>query len=62
MCTVLVIKRTGTLRYAFHAKAKGADLTGIKNPVQVTLTIGDDSGTASVKADIDRNVARRDDG
>jgi hypothetical protein len=56
-----LIKRTGTLRYAFQAKAKGADLTGTKNPVQVTLTIGDDSGTASVKADIDRDVARRDD-
>jgi YVTN family beta-propeller protein len=48
-----LIKRTGTLRYAFLAKAKGADLTGTKNPVQVMLTIGDDRGTASVKADID---------
>jgi YVTN family beta-propeller protein len=48
-----LIKRTGTLRYAFDAEAKGADLAGTKNPVQVSLTIGGDSGTASVKADID---------
>jgi hypothetical protein len=48
-----LINRTGTLRYAFDAEAKGANLTGTKNPVQVSLTIGDDSGTTSVKADID---------
>ncbi len=48
-----LIKRTGTLRYAFHAQGDDANLTGTTNPVQVMLTIGDDSGTASVKADID---------
>ena len=47
-----VIKPTDTLRYAFQAKAKGADLTGTKNPVQVTLTIGGDTGTTSVTAHI----------
>jgi hypothetical protein len=47
-----LIKRTGTLRYAFHAEGKGANLTGTKNPVTVMLTIGDDSGTTSVKAEI----------
>lgn len=47
-----LIKRTGTLRYVFLAKAHNADLTGTKNPVQVTLTIGDDSGTTSVQARI----------
>jgi len=47
-----LIKRTGTLRYAFHAEGKGVNLTGTKNPVQVMLTIGNDSGTASVKARI----------
>jgi YVTN family beta-propeller protein len=47
-----LIKRTGTLRYAFFAKATGAELTGTKNPVQVTLTIGDDSGATSVTARI----------
>jgi YVTN family beta-propeller protein len=45
-----LIKRTGTLRYAFNAKAKGANLTGTTNPVQVSLIIGDESGTTSVNA------------
>ena len=48
----VLIKRTGTLRYAFDAKARHANLTGITNPVPVTLTIGDDCGTASVTARI----------
>ena len=48
-----LIKRTGTLRYAFDAEARGANLAGTKNPVQVMLTIGGDSGTTSVTADID---------
>ncbi len=48
-----LIKQTGSLRYAFDAEAKGANLTGIKNPVPVSLTIGGDSGTSSVKADVD---------
>jgi hypothetical protein len=47
-----LIKRTGTLRYAFDAKARHANLTGTKNPVPVMLTIGDDSGATSVKARI----------
>jgi hypothetical protein len=47
-----LIKPTGTLRYAFHAAATGASLTGTKNPVQVTLTIGDDRGLTSVAARI----------
>ncbi len=41
---------TGTKRYAFGAAAQNANLTGTVNPVPVTLTIGDDSGTASVTA------------
>ena len=45
-----LIRPTGTLRYAFHAEAHGADLTGTKNPVPIILTIDDDSGTTSVKA------------
>jgi len=48
-----VIKRTGTLRYAFDTEARDANLAGTKNPVQVSLTIGGDSGMTSVKADID---------
>jgi YVTN family beta-propeller protein len=47
-----LIKRTGTLRYAFDAEAKGADLTGTTNPVPVSLTIGANSGTTSVTVDI----------
>jgi hypothetical protein len=46
------IKPTGTLRYAFNAEGDGASLTGTTNPVPVTLTIGDDSGTTSVTAKI----------
>jgi YVTN family beta-propeller protein len=45
-----LIKRTGTLRYAFEAEAWDANLAGTTNPVLVMLTIGDDCGTASVKA------------
>jgi hypothetical protein len=37
-------------RYAFAAAAERASLTGTTNLVQVTLTIGDDSGTTSVRA------------
>jgi hypothetical protein len=48
-----LIKRTGTLRYAFDAEAKGANLNGTKNPVTVRLGIGVDAATTSVKADID---------
>jgi hypothetical protein len=44
------IAPTGTLRYAFDAFAFGPNLTGIANPVPVSLTIGTDSGSASVNA------------
>jgi hypothetical protein len=56
-----LIKRTGTLRYAFEAEARHANLAGTTNPVPVTLTIGDDSGTTTVKAEFDDRSARRDD-
>jgi hypothetical protein len=45
-----VIKSTGTLRYAFQAKAVGASVTGTVNSVYVTLAIGGDSGATSVTA------------
>jgi hypothetical protein len=45
-----VIRPTGTLRYAFDAEARNATLTGNVNSVQVTLIIGDDSGTTSTTA------------
>ena len=48
------IKSTGTLRYAFDAEAKGANLSGTTNPVQVSLSIGDDAGLTKVKAYFDR--------
>jgi uncharacterized repeat protein (TIGR03803 family) len=38
--------------FSFAAAAQGANLTGIKNPVPVALTIGLDNGTASVNAQI----------
>jgi hypothetical protein len=50
----VLIKPTGTLRYAFQAKATGASLNGTENAVYVTLTIGDGSysngGATSVTA------------
>jgi hypothetical protein len=49
-----LIKPTGTLRYEVHAKGQGASLTGTTNPVPVSLTIGDDTGTTSVTAHIAR--------
>jgi len=49
------IERTGSLRYTFRAEANGANLSGITNPVQVSLGIGDDAGLTSVKADFDRD-------
>jgi hypothetical protein len=47
-----LIKPTGTLRYAFQAKATGANLTGTTNTVYATLIIGGDSGATSVTATI----------
>jgi YVTN family beta-propeller protein len=49
------IEQTGSLRYRFSAEAKGANLSGITNPVQVSLGIGDDAGVTSVKAHFDRD-------
>jgi hypothetical protein len=46
----VLIEHTGTLRYALQAKAVLASFTRTVNPVPVTLTIGNDTGTTSVKA------------
>jgi hypothetical protein len=43
---------TGSNRFVFKAAAQNANLTGTVNPVPVTLTIGSNSGTASVTATI----------
>lgn len=48
------IEPTGTLRYAFNAKARGMNLNGTTNPVQVSLGVGNDAGLTKVKADIDK--------
>ena len=44
--------RLVTMRFGFNAIATGASLTGTKNPVYVTLTIGGNSGATSVTAAI----------
>ena len=49
------IEPTGSLRYAFHAEVKGANLSGTTNPVQVSLGVGDDAGLTTVKAHFDRD-------
>ena len=46
------IVTTGAKRYAFAAAAQNANLTGTTKPVTVTVTIGDDSGTVSINAQI----------
>src|SRR5260370_39266491 len=38
--------------YTLQAEGSGANLTGISNPVTVTLTIGDDSGSTQITAEI----------
>jgi YVTN family beta-propeller protein len=57
----VLIRPTGAKRYALEAEARHADLTGTKNPVPVTLTIGGDSNSVLVKAHIDQKLAGRDD-
>jgi YVTN family beta-propeller protein len=49
------IELMGGFRYAFHAKAKGGNLSGTTNPVQVSLGIGDDAGLTSLEAHFDRD-------
>jgi hypothetical protein len=47
-------KLKDTKDYLFTAVGKGHILSGVVNPVAVGLTIGDDEGSTTVKADIDR--------
>ena len=49
------IELMGGFRYAFHVEAKGANLSGTTNPVQVSLGIGGDLGLTSVKAHFERD-------
>jgi hypothetical protein len=46
------IAPAGGNRFTFQAEGTDANLTGIANPVTVPLTIGDDSGTTTVTAEI----------
>lgn len=48
----VVIWLTGTKQYLFLVKAYGASLTGIANPVPVTLTIGSNIGSTQVTGTI----------
>jgi hypothetical protein len=42
----------GDNSFSFKAEGQGTDLTGIVNPVEVTLIIGDDTGAVSVTAEL----------
>jgi hypothetical protein len=55
------IEQTGTLRYAVQAGAKGAHLSGIANPVQVSLGIGGDADLTSLTAYLGGNRPAGDD-
>jgi hypothetical protein len=48
----VVITPTATKRFALEAAASDANLTGTKNPVTVRVSIGNNSGTTSVKTEI----------
>ncbi len=55
------IDLTGTLRYRLRAKVMDANLSGITNPVQVSLSVGGGAGLVSVKADLGRHAHVPDD-
>jgi YVTN family beta-propeller protein len=44
------IEGTAAERYRFRADAKDINLAGITNPVQISLSVGDNAGLTSVKA------------
>ena len=45
------IAAAGTNRYTFAAEGRGANLSDTVSPVPIALTIGDDAGTTTLKAD-----------
>jgi hypothetical protein len=53
------IIQTGSNRFTFKAEGRGANLSGIVNPVTVGLTIGDDGGSISVTAHIESHERQR---
>ena len=48
-----VIQSLGHGRFLFKTEGQGAELTGTVNPVPVTLTIGNDTGSTSVMAEFE---------
>ena len=50
----LRINPAGGNNYALQAEGSGANLSGIVNPVTVTLTIGGDAGSTSISPKINR--------
>jgi len=51
------IESLGSASFEFEVEGEDADLAGTVNPVEVTLTIGNDSGTESVTAEIELDKA-----
>ena len=47
-------KRVDSGEYLFTAEGRGKILAGVVNPVQIALTVGDDGGSTSVKAIIEK--------
>ena len=48
----IALTNTGLRQYSLQAEASSASLTGTTNPVPVTLTIGDDTSSTSINAEI----------
>jgi len=48
-----VIRPLGGRSFEFKAEGEGADLSGTVNPVTMELSIGDDSGSATVTAEFE---------
>jgi hypothetical protein len=46
----IALLNTSTRQYSLQAEGSNANLTGTTNPVSVTLTIGNNSGTTSINA------------
>ncbi|MFQ5986937.1 MAG: hypothetical protein ACE5KQ_06225 [Thermoplasmata archaeon] len=59
------IELDGDNTFEFEFKVEGATLDGLENPVEISLTIGDDSGTTTAAAewdDDDHDDEKDDDG
>ncbi len=56
------ITRVGRHRFKCDVEGEHADLTGIANPVTVTLIIGNDRGSTTVRAEFDHHEGDHGDG